>query len=120
MIAALLLAAALTAPGETAAVRAQALLDTVVVYPNPFKPNDGLDRTGTEASGIVFAALPPASVVRIYTPRGEKIFTADVPGGGDYRWSAAAEDGRALPSGLYLWVVETSGRRRTGRLAILR
>lgn len=120
----LVLAALLAAGGggETPplVVRAGAALEAVVVYPNPFRPNDGLDRTGTEASGIVFASLPPGTRLEIFTPRGERVWSADSPRGGDLRWRAETHRGRPVANGLYLWVATSGTHRRTGRLSILR
>ena len=52
-------------------------LSNVVVYPNPYIPYDGDERTGTISSGITFTNITENAVIHIYNIAGEEILKID-------------------------------------------
>ncbi|MFH1962915.1 MAG: T9SS type A sorting domain-containing protein [bacterium] len=96
---------AVAATSETQAVNNQ-----IYVWPNPLIVN------GISPDEFTFANLSPSSVVRIYTLAGELIAAIN-----KNTWNAKNDDGKAVASGVYFYVVEDEGSvRKTGKLAVIR
>ena len=94
--------------------------------PNPFRPNDGLDKTGdyTPANQPRFDNLPAGRIkVEIYTITGSLVYSGrevDVPDG-QYKWDGRNNSGDKVASGYYIWYIEDdSGNSKTGKLAVIR
>ncbi|MCR4294508.1 MAG: T9SS type A sorting domain-containing protein, partial [Elusimicrobia bacterium] len=93
-------------------------LDSVQVYPVPFKPNgtnpdEGKPFTHGDAnSGIIFANLASASEIKIYTLTGRLVSRLDSPTiAGTVRWDARNQDGRDVASGAYFAVITAPGQK---------
>ncbi|RMH54502.1 MAG: T9SS C-terminal target domain-containing protein [Candidatus Hydrogenedentota bacterium] len=105
-----------------------ASLDTVIVYPNPFIPNDGNDRTGrpfepaTAGTGIIFDNLPGQVDIRVYDVAGRPVATLTKSSAeGRYRWDVRSDDGRDLDSGIYFAVlVSSAGDVAVKKIMIIR
>lgn len=96
----------------------QANLDSVRVYPNPFKPNgsdpnEGKTYTASDdTSGIIFDRLPATVSLKIYTLSGRLVAQYDVTNGtGALRWDAKNTDGRDVASGGYFAVIRSPGAK---------
>lgn len=103
-------------------------LDTVRVYPVPFRPNgsnpdEGMPfSTANGRSGILFDNLPRSVTIKIYTLTGGLItsFTTTT-GNGAFQWDVRNDSGRNVASGVYFAVISTPGVKSVvKRLAIIR
>lgn len=105
------------APGPIGAVNAAAADSSLAhAYPTPFKPSLGHDR-------ITFSRLPPQAKVEVYALDGRRVKTLtkdDVTG--SLVWLPVAnEQGQAVASGVYLFVVTSPGLPvKRGKLMIIR
>ncbi len=102
-------------------------LSNVKVYPNPFKPTDGLAETGDYFTGIKFINLTRNAKIRIYNIAGELVRDKDMNANefGDCRWNAKNDDGEYIASGVYVFVVKddtiTAGQKKfIGKVGIVR
>lgn len=83
-------------------------------YPVPFKPSAGHTR-------ITFTALTGSVRIRIYTISGELVRTlgkADTSDSLD--WDVRNHRGSAVDSGVYLYLIEGTGKPKTGKLMVIR
>ncbi|MFH1859824.1 MAG: T9SS type A sorting domain-containing protein [bacterium] len=81
----------------------------IYVWPNPLTVN------GMSPDKFTFANRSN-SVIRIYTLAGELVATINKD-----TWDAKNDDGKAVASGVYFYVVEDGGNvRKTGKLAVIR
>lgn len=103
-------------------------LDTVRVYPVPFRPNgSNADEgapfsTANGRSGIIFDNLPRSVTIKIYTLTGGLItsFTTTT-GNGAFQWDVRNDSGRNVASGVYFAVISSPGMKSVvKRLAIIR
>ncbi len=99
-----------------AGVATTTMLDSVRVYPNPYKPNSGNPDAGKPftagdgTSGIIFDNLPAAVVIEIYSLSGRRVARFDTTAsGGLIRWDARNTDGRDVASGGYFAVISSQG-----------
>ncbi|MDI6704158.1 MAG: T9SS type A sorting domain-containing protein [bacterium] len=94
----------------------------VIIYPNPFQPNDGSENTGTNDTGIIFDNLTNDIRIRIYSVSGELV--ADIKKdytGGKYSWNAKNGEGEDVASGIYIYLLTNKAReRKSGKLVIIR
>ncbi len=105
-----------------------ASLDSVLVYPVPFKPNgpnadEGRPFTlGNPNSGIIFSSLVLGSEIKIYTLTGRLVASIDNPTiAGTVRWDARNQDGRDVASGAYFAVITAAGQKTVvKKLVIIR
>ncbi len=89
-------------------------LESLIVYPNPFKPGVGHTR-------ITFAGLTLKATIRIFTLTGELVKKQDVSGQYSWDWDVKNTDGDELARGIYIWVVTNpAGEKRTGKIAIIK
>jgi len=98
-------------------------LDNVVVYPNPFKPNDGNDRTGTWSQGIIFGNLTSRATIKIYNITGELVRELEkLPEeGGQKVWDGNNEKGKKVASGIYVYLITNpQGDKKLGKLAVIK
>lgn len=100
----------------------------VVVYPNPFVPNDGNDDNGInyipgiQNSGIIFDNLPYWTTIRIYTVRGSLVTERVLNNNQSrrYQWDVLNDNGYDVASGVYLFVISSPSGTRTGKFVIIR
>jgi len=89
-------------------------LESLIVYPNPFKP-------GVSHTKITFAGLTLKATIRIFTLAGELVKKQDVSGQYSWDWDVKNTDGDELARGIYVWVVTNpAGEKRTGKIAIIK
>jgi len=108
------------APSSAAAGR-------VNVAPNPYRAGSYFDNPGAGAElgrQIWFTNLPPRCTVKVFTVAGDLVRTLehDDPADGKLAWDVLSEYGRAIASGLYVYVVENldSGEVQRGKLVIIK
>ena len=88
-------------------------LDNVQVFPNPITPQ--------HENELLFGNLPPGSEIFIYTASGRFIrHLRDAVVSGGMRWDLTNEQGRAVTSGVYVYVVQWNGKRKTGKFLVIR
>lgn len=103
-------------------------LDSVRVYPIPYRPNngypdDGLPYSpGNPNSGILFDNLPSRVRIRIYTLLGQEVASFDSDNSlGRLQWDVRNQRGQGVASGGYLAVIESpDGGRIVRKLLIAR
>ncbi|MGB3542642.1 two-component regulator propeller domain-containing protein [Rubrivirga sp.] len=101
-----------SSPGD--ATRFDPRSEELVAAPQPFRPAES-------SEGVVVRGLSsPTSQVRVVTVAGDVVFSADVSGG-SFRWDGRDQQGRPVPSGVYLVAaVGSDGSSRAGKVAVLR
>jgi len=114
----------------TAGAPVQTNLNNVVVFPNPFRPNDGDPRTGVEftgtldagnATGIHIMGLAVNSKIKIFNILGQFIDETEMlPNQGMAIWDAKNKKGEPAASGVYFIVVEGAGAKVIKKIAIIR
>ena len=92
------------------------------VYPVPWIPEDGKQLTGTIQDGIRFINLPVEGEILVYTLTGELVVNLDfdASSNGEKVWYGKNQDEQEVASGVYLWLVQTSRDKKTGKLIIIR
>jgi hypothetical protein len=107
-------------------------LSNVIIYPNPFKPTDGILENGEYGTGSDFGFihlinLTADAQIYIYNIAGEIVRHNNlvVDRTGEVRWDGRNDDGRYCASGLYVVLIKdekiTSGKNKfLGKLAIVR
>ena len=88
--------------------------EELTAAPQPFRP-------ASDPEGVVVAGLSaPSSQVRVMTVAGDVVYAADVRGG-SFRWNGRGQDGRPVPSGVYLVAASGSdGSTVYGKVAVVR
>ncbi|MBI2119002.1 MAG: Ig-like domain-containing protein [Elusimicrobia bacterium] len=88
----------------------------VYAYPVPFKPGNG-------HKNITFTNLPSDGKIRIFTAAGELVrdisFSA-TSGESTLNWNVKNSDGEDCASDVYLYVVESGSKKKTGKLVVIR
>jgi hypothetical protein len=98
----------------------------VGVAPNPYRAGSAFDNpaTGELGRNIWFLNLPPRCTIKIFTVAGDLVRTLehDDPADGKHSWDVLSEHGRAIATGLYVYVVENldSGEIQRGKLVIIK
>jgi hypothetical protein len=99
----------------------------VSVAPNPYRAGSNFDlpRGDVELSRrIWFLNLPSRCTIKIFTLAGDLVRTLqhDDPVDGKQEWDVLSEHGRAIATGLYIYVVENldSGEIQRGKLVIIK
>lgn len=106
-------------------------LNNFLVYPNPYRPNDGNNATGRKfdpandrQTGIIFDNLPGQVRVQVFTMLGEQVFDQNVNVNRGYvTWNVRNQTtAREVGSGYYIYVVTNvqTGQKVTGKLAVIR
>jgi len=94
-------------------------VSNVVVYPNPYIPNDNDLLNGTPNSGISFGNLPADAQIEIYTIAGRKVFSQTV-NTSPYRWNVRNNRGVDVASGVYLYLIKSVTGKKTGKIAVIK
>ena len=97
-------------------------IDDVYAYPVPWRPNTNKpERYGTLSDGITFTNLPSNIKIRIYNISGEFIKEINHTGTEPTeKWIPKTESGKDLPSGVYIYILDTGTNKKTGKLMIIR
>ncbi len=96
------------------------------VVPNPYRAASAFDNPNDPELGrkIWFTNLPARCSIRVFTLAGDLVRTLqhDNPNDGKHAWDVLSEYGRAIASGLYVYVVENleSGEIQRGKLVIIK
>nr|MBP7653607.1 S8 family serine peptidase [Candidatus Dependentiae bacterium] len=111
-------------------IRKSSTLSDIVVFPNPYRPNDGNELTGTEFSGsynidnktgIHITGLTSNSIIKIYDISGRlasEIYP--IPNSGMAIWDGRLKNGEYAPTGLYFVLTENEAEKHIEKLAIIR
>lgn len=97
-------------------------LKDVFAYPNPYKPGSaGAFGASSYGEGIVFESMPARSRLRVYSLGGGLVRElTDDDGDGRVVWDARNSDGARAASGVYIYVVGAGGKKKVGRVAIIK
>ncbi|HNW93394.1 MAG TPA: FlgD immunoglobulin-like domain containing protein, partial [bacterium] len=103
-------------------------LDQVTVYPNPFRPNDNnadngvAYQPGNLNSNIIFDNVSANVTIEIYDISGRRVAKMEAYNQTrNVQWDVCDEDGRAVASGVYIYVItDRNGNRRVGKVAVIR
>ena len=89
-------------------------LENVFTYPNPFRPDLGVN-------GITFANLTRQAEIQIFTSQGIKVKNLqETNGDGGIEWDLLNTDGQPVSSGIYIYRVKSGDNSVMGKLAIVR
>ena len=94
-------------------------LSALLVYPNPWRPHDQNDDTGTLATGIQFENMTQGAKIRIYTVAGQLVKSALVSQS-TWAWDGTNQSGNPVFSGVYLYHISDGNESKTGKLTIIR
>jgi len=96
-------------------------LDDVLVVPNPFVIGKGFSQPGI-TDKIQFVNIPNPCTIRIYTIRGDLVKKIEVASGAGaiVSWDQVTDYGQFVESGIYLFHVESKGKTKIGKFAIVR
>jgi hypothetical protein len=75
-------------------------LDSLLVYPNPFKPARG-DQT------VTFDGLPENAKIAVYSFSGDLVRELSGAAGGQFVWDARTGEGQPVAAGLYFYVASS-------------
>ncbi|MCK5219145.1 T9SS type A sorting domain-containing protein [bacterium] len=90
-------------------------LDSVVVYPNPFRVDDKAE------SLVTFKYLPGTVVIRLYNLTGKLVNVIRKDDLSDSaEWDLRNRQGSQVASGVYLYVIKSGREERRGKLVLLR
>ena len=89
-------------------------LDNVFTYPNPFRPDMGVET-------IMFANLTQQAIIEIFTSQGISIKTlTEENGDGGAEWDMKNNNGDNVASGIYIYRITSGQQTVMGKLAIVR
>ena len=90
------------------------LLAAPYAYPVPFV--EGRD------DFIRFTGLPVTGTIKVYTVEGEEVACLDIlpADSGLKRWDRLNSSGNTTAAGVYIYEIESSGQKTTGKLIIVR
>jgi hypothetical protein len=92
-------------------------LTEAFAYPVPYKPS-------IHANGIRFNNLSSYGTIKIFTVNGDLVKTInfdDTNANGSYKWDPVAnESGDPLASDVYIYLIESSQQKKTGKLLVVR
>lgn len=86
-------------------------------YPVPFSPNDNANHTR-----ITFTNLASRCTIKIFTISGElvkELYVTDIHNG-EYAWDVKNSQGKALASGVYLYLIESLQDKKTGKIMVIK
>jgi hypothetical protein len=88
-------------------------LAPIIPYPNPFRAHHRF---------VILNKLPAHSTVRIYNPTGGviRIFHPHELVGNEAQWDGTNQSGQAVPPGVYMFSVTSSGTIQRGKIIVAR
>jgi len=105
-------------------------LDSIHIFPNPFKPNDGNPLTGVEftgsynvnnASGIHISGITASTEIEIYTISGRLVKKIKaLPNQGMAIWDGKNSKGIPAASGTYMLLLKVNGIKKIEKSVIIR
>ena len=88
------------------------------VFPVPYKPGNSSKYGG---EGINFLGIQNGANIKIFNIAGEKVFDKTVSAdNGVFIWNAKNNSGNNVASGIYIYIVDSNGKKTKGKLAIER
>ncbi len=97
-------------------------MNSIVVYPNPwtsYTATAGLS-SADKTFGIKFNGLPKNTIILIYNVAGELVKRIDSGSNNLVNWDLQNNSGTPAASGVYLYIIESSGQKKTGKIAIVK
>ncbi|HPG31358.1 MAG TPA: hypothetical protein PLQ81_11275, partial [bacterium] len=93
-----------------------------VVYPNPWTPYTGsaVLASTDNAYGIKFNGLPKNTSIKIFTVSGEQVRKISSGVYNTANWDLKNDDSKEVASGVYLYLLENNGNKRTGKIAVVK
>ncbi|NLO90769.1 MAG: hypothetical protein GX410_02085, partial [Elusimicrobia bacterium] len=88
-------------------------LENVLIYPNPFFPNQG-------QIYMYFDRIPAGTKLRLYTLSGVKAWETQKSGVSPITWDGRNSSGEKMASGVYLAVLEGGGEKKIFKVAMER
>lgn len=97
----------------------------VFAFPVPWRPNgpnagSGANQTGTLAEGIKFVNMPDMATLRIYTVSGTLVREISHTSGAEYVFDVKSDAGEILATGTYIYIIDSNGTKKTGKIAVIR
>ena len=117
-----------------AAASGAVTLDNVHVVPNPYLYGSAFERA-TDARILKFTNLPQEGTIRIFDVAGRFVqeitygpedlqgidaFCGTTDCGGDLNWDMQTRERTNLGAGLYIFVLESGGRKKMGKFVVIR
>lgn len=92
-------------------------LESLHIYPNPFKPGDPLHGGARGGEGIIIGGLPETAEIKIFDISGSLVEKLEHRGGSILRWEKAED----TSTGVYICLVTSEdGRTKTVKFSIIR
>jgi len=92
----------------------------VIVYPNPYRPNDQDPTNGSPGEGITFDGLPSEVQLQLFTVSGRLVRDDALPLTGQWIWDTTDQQGIEVASGVYFWRLQHKGQSTLGKIAVIR
>lgn len=94
-------------------------------FPVPWRPGGpnagaGAGQTGNLDEGITFTNMPDIATIRIYTLSGSLVRELHHTSGPVEVFDVKSDAGELLATGTYVYVIESNGTKKTGKLAVIR
>lgn len=94
-------------------------------FPVPWRPGGpnagaGAGQTGNLTEGITFTNMPDIATIRIYTLSGSLVRELNHTSGPVEIFDVKSDAGELLATGTYVYVIESNGTKKTGKLAVIR
>ncbi|MFI5350292.1 MAG: putative Ig domain-containing protein, partial [Elusimicrobiota bacterium] len=93
-------------------------VNSVQVFPQPWEIGDSASQYWS--SVLTLSGLPSAATVKIFTIRGELVWSGTAAGSGVLTWDGNNRFGRRVASGTYYASFQNGGQTKTRRLVIIR
>ena len=93
-------------------------VNSVQVFPQPWEIGDSASQYWS--SVLTLSGLPSAAMVKIFTIRGELVWSGTAAGSGVLTWDGNNRFGRRVASGTYYASFQSGGQTKTRRLVIIR
>ena len=86
------------------------------VYPNPIRPNE------FHKSAVMFDRLPTGTTIEIYNTNGERLdsLTVTTSDAGRAEWLLLNHVATEVTSGIYIYMMEFEGLKKTGKIAVIK
>ncbi|HPP88046.1 MAG TPA: T9SS type A sorting domain-containing protein, partial [bacterium] len=94
----------------------------VIVYPNPWTPyTPTSDKNINDLEyGVKFSGLPNNCKISIFTISGELVRELNNGLNPSINWNLLNAKGKQIASGVYIYLIEGNGQKKSGKIAIVR
>lgn len=96
------------------------------IWPNPFKPTDGIKENGEFGAGgdyefIIFSGVAKVEIYTLSTELVRLSAESELDSTGTWKWNAKNYDGQLVSTGVYIYLItDRSGQTKTGKIAVIR